>query len=89
MQAAAQHECRRTKFPNRTPNLGPFSAISNRYSKLLELPVTYTKQTTAPISNRYKMPLCARQVFAQISRNAQACAAVQPHSDSNVKKKIR
>src|SRR5487761_881840 len=27
--------------------------ISNRYTKLLELAVTYTKQTPAPISNRY------------------------------------
>ncbi|HEV2222144.1 MAG TPA: hypothetical protein VGR84_03995 [Candidatus Acidoferrales bacterium] len=33
------------------------SAISNRYNKLLEFPVTDTKQTTAPHSNRYKTPL--------------------------------
>ena len=30
------------------------SAISNRYKKLLEFPVTYTKQTLGPHSNRYK-----------------------------------
>ena len=31
--------------------------FSNRYSKLLESPVTHTKQTTAPRSNRYKSTL--------------------------------
>src|SRR6185437_11602631 len=87
MQAAAQHECLRRRFPKHAPNLQPFLANSNRYNKLLELPVTYTKQMTASISNRrYKMALFAQRVFVQSSRNAQACVAVQPHSDSNVKK---
>ncbi len=89
MQTAAQHECPRKKSPDDTPNLEPFFAISNRYNKLLELSVTYTKQRTTLISNRYKMALTAQRVFGQTSRNAHACAAVQLHGDSNVKKKTR
>ena len=40
-----------------------FSLISNRYNKLLELPVSYTKQTIALISNRYKNTLFRFRFF--------------------------
>ena len=33
----------------------PASRTSNRYSKLLEIRVSHTKQKTAPLSNRYKI----------------------------------
>ncbi|HVA72107.1 MAG TPA: hypothetical protein VNF02_03270 [Candidatus Limnocylindrales bacterium] len=47
----------------RTPRI---SGISNRYSKLLEFPVTYTKQTTAPLSNRYRFAFLKRPVFRRL-----------------------
>ena len=81
MQATAQHECPRMKSPDDTPNLEPVSAISNRYSKLLELPVTHTKHRTALISNRYKMALVAQRVFASISCNAPLAVAVKMRGD--------
>ena len=81
MQAAAQHECPRKDFRNQTPNLEPVSAISNRYNKLLEFPVSYTTQRTALISNRYKMPLAAQRVFASISCNASLAVAVKMQGD--------
>ncbi|HKV29230.1 MAG TPA: hypothetical protein VJN90_13240 [Candidatus Acidoferrales bacterium] len=62
MQAAAQPQCRRMKFPNQTPDFQSISAISNRYNKLLEFPVTYTKQTTAHHSNRYKIALLSTRI---------------------------
>jgi len=51
MQEATQH-----KGPRTEPQSPAFASnpISNRYTKLLESPVTHTKQTTAPSSNRYK-----------------------------------
>ena len=81
MQATAQHECPRTKSPDDTPNLEPFFANSNRYNKLLELPVTCTKQMVAPISNRYRMPLVAQRASALISRNASLAVAVKTRGD--------
>ncbi len=77
MQAATHHECPRTKFANPALNLGPVSAISNRYNKLLEFPVTYTKQTVTLISNRYKMPLVAQRAFAPIPCNASLAVPVK------------
>lgn len=48
---------REFRQPGGTCHLPLISAISNRYTKLLEFRVTDTKQTTAPHSNRYKTPL--------------------------------
>ena len=81
MQAAAQQECPQIEFPIHTPSLEPVSAISNRYNKLLEFPVTYTKQKVALISNRHKMPLVAQPAFDQIPRNAQLAVAVKTRGD--------
>ena len=57
MQAAAQHDGipgnRQIPHSNRRPIL----CISNRYTELLKFRVTYTKQTTGVLSNRYKMAL--------------------------------
>ena len=47
----------RFRQPLVTCHLAGVSVISNRYNKLLELPVTRTKQTIAPHSSRYKTPL--------------------------------
>ena len=61
---ASQPKVTQTKLPSHAP---PPAAISNRYNKLLESPVTYTKQTPRPISNRYKMRLFVslpRSIFA-------------------------
>src|SRR5487761_394249 len=67
MQAATQyavHNGPRRESPSHTPDSGPKTPISNRYNKLLEFGVTYTKQTTEPISNRYKI----RFIFAPLLR---------------------
>ncbi|MHB8539609.1 MAG: hypothetical protein ACYDCD_01515 [Candidatus Acidiferrales bacterium] len=53
--ALAQH-------PSRNP------AISNRYNKLLELPVTCTKQTPGPQSNRYKNRFFATRTIVYFVR---------------------
>jgi|SRR5579859_3625045 len=81
MQAATHHECPRTKFANPALNLGPVSAISNRYNKLLEFHVSYTKHTVMLTSNRYKMPLVAQRVWHQISRNAPLAVSVKMRGD--------
>jgi len=57
----AGHSTDRTEQP--APGIGPLasdlrpptSGTSNRYNKLLEIRVNHTKQTTAPLSNRYKI----------------------------------
>jgi len=63
MQAATQHKRKgpRTDFPSHTPDSEPETPISNRYNKLLEFRVTYTKQTIGPHSNRYKKPFLPRR----------------------------
>src|SRR5487761_32047 len=61
MQAARQHSGPWTHFPRHTPDYEPNRPISNRYNKLLEFPVTDTKQTTDPLSNRYKNALLSRR----------------------------
>src|SRR5579864_8223126 len=83
MQAAAQQECPQIEFPVHTPCLDPVSAISNRYNKLIEFLVTYTKQKVALISNRHKMPLVAQPAFDQIPRNAPLAVAVKTRGDWN------
>jgi len=57
MQAAAH--CQGTPANRHIPrsNREPISCISNRYTKLLEFGVTYTKQTTGTHSNRHKYAL--------------------------------
>ncbi|HEV2182564.1 MAG TPA: hypothetical protein VGR39_02680, partial [Candidatus Acidoferrales bacterium] len=70
-----------TKFPDHTTSLDPISANSNRYNKLLEFLVTYTKQRTALISNRYKIALVAQRVFASLSCNAPLAVAVKMRGD--------
>ena len=57
MQVAAQHKDIPANRQIRRSSRKPISRISNRYSKLLEFGVTYTKQTTDVHSNRYKMAL--------------------------------
>jgi len=47
-----------------------FSRISNRYNKLLELPVSYTKQKLAVISNRYKNTLSHFRLFVTFADDA-------------------
>ena len=47
-----------------------FSPVSNRYNKLLELPVSYTKHTLALISNRYKSTLLRFRFFATFEEKA-------------------
>ena len=42
---------------NEYPRASTKSPLSNRYNKLLEFSVSYTKKTIAPHSNRYKMAL--------------------------------
>jgi len=54
MQEARQHSGPWTHLPSHTPDSEPNQPISNRYNKLLESPVTHTKQKIAPYSNRYK-----------------------------------
>ncbi len=57
MQAATQRQTQngpRAIPPNLTPQVSPIPPISNRYNKLLEFRVTYTKQRTGANSNRYK-----------------------------------
>jgi len=57
MQAATQQQKQngpRVTFSNSKSQASPILAISNRYSKLLEFPVTCTKQTAGANSNRYK-----------------------------------
>jgi len=69
MQAATQqqkHNGPRVTSPNSKSQASPISAISNRYSKLLEFPVTYTKQTAAPNSNRYKNAVLPGRIFGAL-----------------------
>jgi hypothetical protein len=68
MQAATQQQKQKQNGPRVTPpdlkpQASPISAISNRYSKLLEVPVTYTKQTTDAHSNRYKNTVLSGRIF--------------------------
>ncbi len=66
MQAAMQQQKEndpRATSPNSKSEASPISAISNRYSKLLEFSVTYTKQTVDPSSNRYKNAVLSGRVF--------------------------
>src|SRR5579859_2994838 len=67
MEVTPQHEGQRTELLNRAPVSRP---ISNRYRKLLEFPVSYTKQRVALISNRYRMHVFVPDAFEQIHRNA-------------------
>ncbi len=53
-----------------TCHLRGISAISNRHNKLLELPVTRTKQTVAARSNRYKNRFSPRRSLSSSSRLA-------------------
>jgi tetratricopeptide (TPR) repeat protein len=58
-------------------NLQPLtSRTSNRYSKLLELRVTHTKQTIAPRSNRYKFALFAAAISPRSRRSRLAAGTV-------------
>ena len=41
-----------------------FRALSNRYNKLLEIPVSYCKQMVGVISNRYKTGFCCGPISA-------------------------
>jgi len=57
MQAATQRQMQngpRATPPNLAPQVNPIPPISNRYNKLLEGRVTYTKQRTDANPNRYK-----------------------------------
>jgi len=73
---------RLTLVPSRSPAFWPQpSPISNRYNKLLESPVTHTKQTTAPRSNRYKIRF-SPQPFLSSSRVA--IPACPPRRPSNL-----
>jgi len=68
MQSAA-HEGLQKSGPQTEPHIPdqPSSPISNRNTKLLELPVTYTKHTTAPSSNRNKLQFSPRH-FSSLLR---------------------
>ena len=57
MQAAAQHKGIPANRYTPRSYRKPISCISNRYTKLLEFRVTYTKQMTGVHSNRYKYAL--------------------------------
>src|SRR5487761_209110 len=90
---AATHQKRKgphAELPNHTEAFERIAHISNRYSKLLELPLTYRKQTTAPRSNRYKILFISRRSAApffrsappattEVSRNAPLAIPVRPH----------
>ena len=56
------------RIPASPPKSAEILRISNRYNKLLEFPVTRTKQTIRPISNRYKNTLSQTRIAA-LSRN--------------------
>ena len=66
MQQQKQNGPRATP-PNLKPQASPEFAISNRYSKLLEFLVTYTKQTVGSNSNRYKTTFRERH-FLMVQR---------------------
>ncbi len=53
-----------------TSRLLLFSVISNRYTKLLEIPVSYTKQKVDTHSNRYKKRFSPRPSLSSPSRLA-------------------
>jgi len=75
-QAATAGRCERpqTKVLSNTP---ASTGISNRYNKLLEKPVTCTKHTPPPSSNRYKQPLFVSAPRA-ISYTSEALIEAQP-----------
>jgi len=56
MQAATQQKqiVPRATPSHWKPQVSPISPISNRYNKLLDFRVTYTKHRTGANSNRYK-----------------------------------
>ncbi|HKV26724.1 MAG TPA: hypothetical protein VJN90_00450 [Candidatus Acidoferrales bacterium] len=56
--------------------------ISNRYTKLLELPVTYTKQTVARHSNRYKNALSRNHFLAL--KCATSSGTIAPAKDISI-----
>jgi len=65
MQLAQQRNGSHSGSPCHTP---PSQLISNRYNKLLEFPVTYTKQTIEPIYNRYKSRFFATRTIVYFVR---------------------
>jgi len=83
MQAATQQKRKgpQAELPNHTPAFERFACISNRHNKLLELTVTYTKQTTDPRSNRYKIRFISRRFAAPLFVNASPAAAIKMRGD--------
>src|SRR5487761_508332 len=81
MEAAGRENGPRREIPSHTPVFQPISAISNRYSKLLELPVTYTKHTAALRSNRYKFSLSGMLPIPEETAHRKALAC---RRDANV-----
>ena len=76
---------RLTLVPSRSPAFWPQpSPISNRYNKLLETPVTHTKQTTAPRSNRYKNRFLFSCCSARRSTPRVAIPACPPRRPSSL-----
>src|SRR5579863_9156345 len=67
MQSAGQQGLQKNgpRTESHNPALAS-SPISNRYTKLLESPVTYTKHMTAPRSNRNKLRFSPRHFSSSI-----------------------
>src|SRR5487761_1159804 len=75
MQSATQyavHSVPRRESLSHTPDSEPQTPISNRHNKLLETPVTYTKQTAGPISNRYRIRFISAPLLRRKTRPRRA-----------------
>jgi len=75
---ANRREGRQTEMRNQILISDENSCASNRYTKLLGLPVSYTKQTIGHLYNRYKIACCRALFFGRFPHGLFTLAASRP-----------